>query len=152
VIREIDEISATIAAAVEEQSATTAEMTRNAGEAAGVASDITVNIGRVAEAANGTSSQAKEAEGTAQEWASIAAELGKLMGQFKIERDPLIQVSLPVRLTSADAHGDSTVQDVSTVDISRQGALLKGVREGLRMGDRITLSVPTSMRNSESNG
>ena len=141
VIHKIDEISAAIAAAVEEQSATTAEMTRNAGEAANAAGDITANLGRVAEAANGTSSQAKEAEETAREWASIAAQLGKLMGQFKIERrDPRIEVSLPIRLTSTDAQGSSTAQEVSTVDISRQGALLKGVRKGLRIGDRITLS------------
>ncbi len=96
VIHQVNDISATIAAAVEEQSATTNEMTRNTGEAANGAADISANIGGVAEAANGTSTRAQESERAAQDLASIAAQLSKLMGQFKIERrDPRVEVSLP---------------------------------------------------------
>jgi ABC-type transporter Mla subunit MlaD len=48
VINQINDISVTIASAVEEQSATTNEMTRNASEAATGAGDISTNIGAVA--------------------------------------------------------------------------------------------------------
>ena len=60
VIHQINDISATIAAAVEEQSATTNEMTRNASEAASGAGDISTSIGGVAQAAEGTSARAQE--------------------------------------------------------------------------------------------
>ena len=54
VIDQINNISGTIAAAVEEQSATTNEMTRNVSEAATGAGEISANIGGVAQAAEGT--------------------------------------------------------------------------------------------------
>ena len=54
VINQINDISATIAAAVEEQSATTNEMTRNASEAAsGAGTSRPISVG-VAQAADGT--------------------------------------------------------------------------------------------------
>ena len=141
VINQINDISATIAAAVEEQSATTTEMTRNATEAASGAGDISDNIGRVAQAANGTSSRAQESEKAAQELATIADELSKLMAQFKIERrDPRIAVSLPVRLTATDVSGVALDQEVTTINVSRRGALLRGIRGQLRAGNRISLS------------
>jgi methyl-accepting chemotaxis protein len=140
VIHQINDISATIAAAVEEQSATTNEMTRNASEAANGAADISTNIGGVAQAASGTSTRAQESERAAQELASIAAELSKLMAQFKIERrDSRIEVSLPVRLTGTDVSRLPLDQEVITINISRQGALLKGVRGRLRPGSKISL-------------
>jgi methyl-accepting chemotaxis protein len=86
VINQINDISATIATAVEEQGATTSEMTRNADEAASGAGNISVNIGGVAQAADGTLLRAKESQKAAQEMTSIATELGGLMRQFKIER------------------------------------------------------------------
>src|SRR5690606_39453434 len=45
VIRQIDEITTTIAAAVEEQSAATREIARNVSEASRGTSDVTSNIG-----------------------------------------------------------------------------------------------------------
>jgi methyl-accepting chemotaxis protein len=141
VIHQINDISATIAAAVEEQSATTNEMTRNASEAANGAGDISANIGGVAQAADGTSARAQESQKAAQDLASVAAQLGKLMAQFKIERrDPRIDVSLPVRLTGSDVTGLPLDQEVITINISRQGALLKGVQGRLRPGSTISLA------------
>ena len=86
VIHKINDISATIAAAVEEQSATTNEMMRNAGEAASGAGDISANINGVAQAADGTSARAQESQKAAEQLASIAAQLSDLMRRFKIER------------------------------------------------------------------
>lgn len=141
VIHEINDISSTIAAAVEEQSATTTEMMRNAGEAASGAADISANISRVAEAANGTSQRAQESERAAQEFASIASELSKLMGQFKIERrDPRVEISVPVQLAAIAVNGSTVDQDVLTINVSHQGAKLTGVRGNFQMGDRVVLS------------
>jgi len=141
VIHQINDISATIAAAVEEQSATTNEMTRNASEAATGAGEISASIGGVAQAANGTSTRAQESEKAAQDLASIATHLGKLMAQFKIERrDPRIDVSMPVRLTATDLTGIPIDQEVITGNISRHGALLKGIRGKLRPGSKISLA------------
>ncbi len=140
VIHQINAISATIAAAVEEQSATTNEMTRNASEAASGAGEISGNIGGVAQAAEGTLARARESEKAAQELASIATELSRLMRQFKIERRyPRIDISLPVTLTGIDVNGHPLEQEVMTVNVSRNGALLRGIRGKLRTGDQVSL-------------
>jgi len=140
VIHQINTISATIAAAVEEQSTTTSEMTRNASEAASGAGDISVNIGGVAQAAQGTLSRAQESQKAAQELASIASELSSLMRQFKIERrDKRIAVSLPVSLTAIDVDGHPVDQEVTTVNVSLKGALLRGIRGKLRAGEEVSL-------------
>jgi methyl-accepting chemotaxis protein len=104
VIHEINNISATIAAAVEEQSATTNEMTRNASEAAAGAGNIAANIGEVTRAADGTLSRAQESQKAAQELASIAAHLSSLMGQFKIESASPLASMVPPQ-SKALAHG-----------------------------------------------
>jgi methyl-accepting chemotaxis protein len=141
VINQINDISATIAAAVEEQSATTNEMTRNTTEAASGAGNISVSIGGVAQAAEGTSSRAQESQKAAQDLASIAAEMSKLMAQFKIERrDPRLDVALPVRMTATDSSGIPQDYEVITVNISRQGAQLRGIRGKLRGGGRLSLA------------
>jgi methyl-accepting chemotaxis protein len=141
VINQINDISATIAAAVEEQSATTDEMTRNANEAANGARDISENISGVAQAADGTLNRAQDSEKAAQELAAIAAELSGLMAQFRIERrDSRTSVVIPVRLTATDADGRVFDQEVMTVNISPQGCLLKGVYKKIERGSRVTLA------------
>jgi len=141
VIHQINDISSTIAAAVEEQSATTAEMTRNATEAASGAGDISANIERVAQAANGTSSRAQESEKAAQQLAGIADELSKLMAQFKIERrDPRVAAAVSVRLTATDVQGAVLDQEVRTINVSRRGALVKGVQGVFRVGSKVSLA------------
>ena len=141
VITQINNISATIATAVEAQSATTNEMTRNTNEAASGASDISVNIGGVALAAEGTSTRANQSQKAAQDLASIAAQLSSLMHQFKIERsDRRIAVSLPVRLTATGTNGQPLDQQVMTVNVSRKGARLTGMRGKLRIGSHVSLT------------
>jgi methyl-accepting chemotaxis protein len=140
VINEINNISATIAAAVEEQSATTNEMTRNAGEAATGAGNIAVNIGEVTKAADGTLLRAQESQKAAQELASIAAHLNSLMGQFKIEHaEKRVDIALPIKLVGTDAKGERSEQEVMTVNISQNGALLTGIRSTLKAGAEVSL-------------
>lgn len=103
VINQINNISGTIATAVEEQSATTNEMTRNVSEAAKGAGEISANIGGTARAAEGTSARAQESYKAAQKLAEVAAQLSNLVGQFKVTgRDPEIETALPVLLSGTD--------------------------------------------------
>jgi len=84
VIDKISHISSVIATAVEEQSATTNEMSRNVAEAAKGAGEISGNIAGVAEAAQSTSNSVNEAQKATQHLAEMSNQLSQLVGQFKI--------------------------------------------------------------------
>jgi methyl-accepting chemotaxis protein len=84
VIHQINDISSTIATAVEEQNATTNEMSRNVSEAATGAGEITSNIAGVAEAAQGTTHGATDTQKASQQLVETSAELRRLVEQFKI--------------------------------------------------------------------
>ena len=84
VIHQINDISNTIATAVEEQNATTNEMARNVSEAAQGSSEITSNIAGVAQAAESTSRGAGDTQKASQQLVETAAELRRLVEQFKI--------------------------------------------------------------------
>jgi methyl-accepting chemotaxis protein len=85
VIGQLNDISCTIATAVEEQSTSTNEMTRNVTDAAKGSGEITHNIAGVAEAAQGTSNSAQESQKSAIELAEMARVLRGLVSQFKID-------------------------------------------------------------------
>jgi len=87
VINQINEISGTIAAAVEEQNATTNEMARNVNEAAQRGGEITSNIAGVAEAAQGTTRGATDTQKASQELVEMSTRLRSLVGKFKINSD-----------------------------------------------------------------
>ena len=141
VIDQNNEISGTIATAVEEQSATTNEMKRNVDEAATGAGEISSSIGGVARVADGTSTLAQESQIAAQELAEVAKLLSGLMAQFKIKRrDSRVELEVPVLLTVTEAKGPSVEQQVTTIDVSRQGALVQGFRGSIRMGKTVSLS------------
>src|SRR5579864_1999318 len=84
VINQINDISSTIATAVEEQNATTNEMSRNVSEAAHGSGEITSNIGGVAQAAESTSRGAGDTQKAAQQLVETSAQLRRLVEQFKI--------------------------------------------------------------------
>ena len=81
IINQINDIQNTIASAVEEQTATTNEISRNVADAARGSGEIAQNITSVARAAEGTSSGAGDTERAAGELARMAAELQKLVSQ-----------------------------------------------------------------------
>ena len=85
VIGQINDIQTTIASAVEEQSATTSEISRNLAEAAKGSADINHNIAGVAEAAKNTAAGAAETQKSSHALERMAAELQSLVGQFKYE-------------------------------------------------------------------
>jgi methyl-accepting chemotaxis protein len=84
VINQINDISCTIATAVEEQNATTNEMSRNVSEAAHGSSEITSNIGGVAEAAQSTTHGATDTQKASQQLVETSTQLRRLVEQFKI--------------------------------------------------------------------
>ncbi len=84
VINQINDISNTIASAVEEQSATTNEIGRNVTEAAKGTQEITRNIAVVAQAAQSTTQGASDSLTSASELSSLATELREIVGQFKV--------------------------------------------------------------------
>jgi methyl-accepting chemotaxis protein len=84
VIHQINDISSTIATAVEEQSATTNEMSRNVSEAAQGSGEITSNIAGVAEAAEGTTRGASDTQKASQQLVETSTQLRRLVEQFRI--------------------------------------------------------------------
>ena len=84
VIHKINDISSTIATAVEEQNATTNEMSRNVSEAAQSSAQITSNIGGVAHAAESTSRGAGDTQKASQQLVETSAQLRRLVEQFKV--------------------------------------------------------------------
>ncbi|MGE0713612.1 MAG: methyl-accepting chemotaxis protein [Planctomycetota bacterium] len=82
IIDQISDLQNTIATAVEEQSATSNQITRNLSEAARATGDIAQNVGGVAAAAAQTSSGAGTTLRSAQELAALADDLRKLVERF----------------------------------------------------------------------
>jgi methyl-accepting chemotaxis protein len=85
IIAQINDISSTIASAVEEQSATTAEMGRNVAESAHGSGEIAKNVTTVAAVAQNTASGASQTMSAATELARMAAELKQLLSRFTFE-------------------------------------------------------------------
>ena len=83
IINKINDISTTTASAVEEQTVTTSEISRNVGEAARGSSEIAENITGVSEAAQRTAKGANDALGAAKLLAEMAVKLQQLVEQIK---------------------------------------------------------------------
>jgi methyl-accepting chemotaxis protein len=84
IIAQINSIQTTIAGAVEEQTATTNEMSRNVSEAARGAEEIARNIQGLAQAAQGTTEGAERSQSASADLARAANDLQQLVGQFRI--------------------------------------------------------------------
>ncbi|MFF5081529.1 methyl-accepting chemotaxis protein [Actinoplanes sp. NPDC000266] len=83
VIARISDFQTTIASAVEEQTATTAEMNRSVGEAATGSNEIAQNITGVAEAARLTTEGVQQSQQATNELARMSAELTSLVSTFR---------------------------------------------------------------------
>ncbi len=82
IIGQISELQTTVAAAIEEQTATTSEIGRNVGEGARNTAQISNNIAGVANAARSTSAGAHDANLAAGELARMATEIRTVVSQF----------------------------------------------------------------------
>jgi methyl-accepting chemotaxis protein len=107
IIAQINDISSTIASAVEQQSATTNEMGRNVAESAQGGSEIARNITMVAVAAQNTASGASQTMTAATGLAQMAAELKQLIARFSfddIEIRPPAPRPIPVVVMKPESH------------------------------------------------
>ena len=85
VILQINDISNTIASSVEEQTATTNEISRNVQEGANGGSQVAENIVAVAQAAKSTTQGANDTQTAAEELARMAADLQKVVSGFRFD-------------------------------------------------------------------
>jgi methyl-accepting chemotaxis protein len=81
-IRNMNDIAVTIAAAVEEQTAATAEISRNVGEAATGAAEVSSNVAQVTDAVARTGSAADEVLGSARTLSELAVRMRGEVDQF----------------------------------------------------------------------
>ena len=88
IIRQIDNISAAIAGAVEEQTTTTSHISRNAAEAMQAGAKITGTIHGVAMAAESTAQGAAGSQESAQRLSQLSTLLGNLVDEFKLRAKP----------------------------------------------------------------
>jgi methyl-accepting chemotaxis protein len=84
IISKINNYQLTIASAVEEQTATTAEMSRSVGEVADGSSNIALNIAGVATAAQATTGTLVEADASVIELTRLTDELKAVVGRFRV--------------------------------------------------------------------
>src|SRR3546814_2268107 len=82
-IRQIDEIAATIASAVDEQGAATQEIARNVQEASAGTADVSSNISGVTEASAATGAAAEQVLGAASELSQQSAMLSNKVGALR---------------------------------------------------------------------
>jgi methyl-accepting chemotaxis protein len=85
IITQINDISNTIAGAVEEQTATTNEIANNVTQAAQGGRQVAENISSVATAARSTTEGASNTQSAATELSRMATELQQLVGQFRFD-------------------------------------------------------------------
>ncbi|GJL77793.1 MAG: hypothetical protein NPINA01_07820 [Nitrospinaceae bacterium] len=85
IIVKINDFQGTIASAVEEQTATTGEISRNVSDAARGSNEIAQNIDGVAATAHNASEGATETKNAAEGLTSIATQIQNLVSQFKYE-------------------------------------------------------------------
>ncbi|MBX3174782.1 MAG: methyl-accepting chemotaxis protein [Gemmatimonadaceae bacterium] len=95
VIRQLNDISGTIASAVEEQAATTNEISRNVEQAARSAHEIAGSISGVASAAESTSHGVQDSQQAARELAAMSAALRTLVSHFRLSGSSADVVELP---------------------------------------------------------
>ncbi|WIN00396.1 methyl-accepting chemotaxis protein [Actinoplanes oblitus] len=83
VIQQIGDYTTTIASAVEEQTATTQEMSRSVAETAGNSGDVAATVSGVAEGTTSTADSARSTQQAATDLTRLSSELSTLVGNFR---------------------------------------------------------------------
>ncbi|MCB1770926.1 MAG: hypothetical protein KDJ31_14715, partial [Candidatus Competibacteraceae bacterium] len=99
IINQINDIQITIASAVEEQTATTNEISRSVADAARGSTDIAQNITNVAQAVQNTLSSANDMHTASDEMARMAAELQQLVDRFHYDENVSYRATSRARRT-----------------------------------------------------
>jgi PAS domain S-box-containing protein len=142
-IRRIDEVSASIAAAMEEQSAATAEISRNVVETSSAAQEVSKLIASVSRDAAETGGQAGDVRQASSEVSHSIHELRQVLVRIvrtsTKEADRRICQRVAVRVPCSVTIGSETLAG-ETEDISAGGAAVLGTPE-TPAGTRVTLSL-----------
>jgi methyl-accepting chemotaxis protein len=83
IVRQVNDYQTTIAAAVEEQAATTAEINRNVSQASTGVESIAANVSGVAEAARSTADGAQHTESASTDLAQLAQQLNEIVATYR---------------------------------------------------------------------
>ena len=83
IIAQINDFQTTIASAVEEQTVTTNEMSRNVAEAAGAGSTVATTINQVASSVQSTTAGVDQAQRAADRLARMSADLRQIVDRFQ---------------------------------------------------------------------
>ncbi|MGC3991569.1 MAG: methyl-accepting chemotaxis protein [Chthoniobacteraceae bacterium] len=105
IIDQISEIQTTIASAVEEQTAATNEIARNAAEAARGSDEINRNASDVSQATRITTEGAVQTLRSSQELARLATELEAIVNQFKLASEAPAKAAQPKPAAPARTNG-----------------------------------------------
>jgi methyl-accepting chemotaxis protein len=117
IIGQVNDISTTIAGAVEEQTSTTNEIGRSVAQAAQGAADIARNITGVADSARNTASGATQTQAASGALSQMAGELQEMVSRFRLDgraRTSSSSSSSPSPSPSASAAGGASSSARST--------------------------------------
>jgi methyl-accepting chemotaxis protein len=126
IIGQVNDISTTIASAVEEQTATTNEIGRNVAEAAHGTADIARNITGVAQSAQNTAAGAAATQVAAASLFQMAGSLQAMVSQFKLDEHKAVSQTAGVRPGGGAANGRGRSNGMSAVPAARVGARTAG--------------------------
>ncbi|MFO0576427.1 MAG: methyl-accepting chemotaxis protein [Polyangia bacterium] len=129
-IRRINDMQGIIATAVEEQSATSSEMSRSIAKAALGSQSISSNLEGVATAARNTSSGASELQTVAQRLSDMAQELEELVGRYKWELAPERPTAASLQQIVGELRGAEAVSKADLISIVSRLAELLGREAG----------------------
>jgi methyl-accepting chemotaxis protein len=87
IVQRINELQAAIAAAVEEQTSTTAEIDGSAQQAAGGSREIAIRLGEIAASASATLANAGSTQEASAKLAELSAELRRKVERFRYNSD-----------------------------------------------------------------
>jgi methyl-accepting chemotaxis protein len=127
IIGQVNDISMTIASAVEEQTATTNEIGRNVSEAAQGTTDIARNITGVAQSAQSTASGATETQAAAGSLSQMAGDLQRMVSQFTLEK---------AGSRHRPTEGERASRPIATQVVGRMPANGRGLGNGARPAAR----------------
>jgi methyl-accepting chemotaxis protein len=144
-IRSVEGVSSAIAAAIEEQSATTAEIAHNVVQTSQAAQEVAERIARVSNEAGQTGARADDVRKLSGDVASGVNDLRETLvrvvrtstNEVDRRQSPRYRIEKPVRLKFAGKD-----IEVALMNCSGGGALIAEVIEGLSSGQRLELAIP----------
>ena len=119
-IQQIRDISNSIAAAIEQQLATSGEIGRNLAEAARGTNEVSTGIGKVAAIAHDTAGGSENTQLAAEELARLAVELRSLTNRFRFTPEHVAQGSNATKADGGPAEGSVPILPIADAKAARR--------------------------------